>query len=708
MKSRMVELCILFIYFTYVLNMHRIRLDNFVSKLWRSIALTIHRRSITGRNSLIYEPNVAVARKNGLPIVALESTIITHGMPYPDNFNTALKVEDVIKSQGVVPATIGIIDGKIHVGLNNEQLETLSKTDSTKTMKCSRRDICSIVSHGLNGGTTVSATMLIAHAAGIPIMATGGIGGVHRGAELTLDISTDLTELGRTPIAVVCSGVKSILDIGKTLEYLETQGVPVIKIGESPEFPAFYCSETLDKIKAPCRISNAKEAADIMEAQRTLGINTGILFAVSIPEKYALEPGIMDSIISEALKKATVMRIMGKQITPFLLNELNEITQGQSLKANIGLIENNAKVAAEIALNLCKRSWTSCTESASARSTISREKPVVVGGAVLDTVFQVKEPQITCDGRMHVGRSRESCGGVGRNVADALIKLGLENTRLISVIGNDEPGKIILESLKDGGKTVKCMSKVTTPRFTVIVDTEGECHFGISEMESFSAITPKLIKEYQSHLEQASLIVLDGNLELDTMRCVLDIASRTNIPVWYEPTNIPHAAKIFETGQQWRRILHFISPNWNELKVIAKFFNIPTVENMDLTAVRNIAEQLIEYIPVVITTLGSQGVLVTRKASSHEPFYNENGELIVNSSIASRLYPVANGAEKSNEILCVSGCGDCLTAGIIYGIHKNLDEVNCISIALKAAALSLRSFDTVPQTLVMLSRSNKQ
>lgn len=270
--------------------------------------------------------------------------------------------------QGVVPATIGIIDGKIHVGLNSEQLETLSKADSARTMKCSRRDISFILSRGLNGGTTVSGTMLIAHAAGIPIMATGGIGGVHRGAELTFDISADLIELGRTPVAVVCSGVKSILDIGKTLEYLvdtwiyihfhnsynlltstlslkidieigllcsqETQGVPVVKIGEMPEFPAFYCSETLDKIKAPCRVSNAQEAASIVETQGVLGINTGILFAVSIPEKYALQPSVMDAAISEALKKASAMHITGKQVTPFLLSELNEITHGQSLEAS--------------------------------------------------------------------------------------------------------------------------------------------------------------------------------------------------------------------------------------------------------------------------------------------------------------------------------------------------------------------------------------
>ncbi|XP_029175763.1 pseudouridine-metabolizing bifunctional protein C1861.05 [Nylanderia fulva] len=690
--------------------MHRVRLNDLTIKLRRVSNLqpiVVHRRLIAGRNSLIYGSEVATARKNGTPIVALESTIITHGMPYPHNLNTALKVEDAVRKQGVVPATIGILEGKVHVGLNKEQLEILSKADSAKTIKCSRRDICFLASCGLNGGTTVSATMLIAHAANIAIMATGGIGGVHRGAEMTFDISTDLTELGRTPVAVVCSGVKSILDIGKTLEYLETQGIPVIKIGESPEFPAFYCSETLDKIKAPCRVSNAKEAANIVKMQRLLDINTGILFAVSIPEKYTLKPDIVDSAISEALERASAMHITGKQVTPYLLDELNKLTHGQSLEANMALIENNATVAAEVALNLSEGSSTSYLGPAPERSIISKQKPVVVGGAVLDTVVQVQDPKINHDGRTHAGQSRQSCGGVARNVADALIKLGLENTRLVSVVGLDDLGKVILESLGNGGETVKRVSDINTARFTVIVDVDGECHFCVSEMESFNEIDPELIEECRSHLEEASFIVLDGNPGPDTMRCVLDIASQANIPVWYEPTDIKKAANIFQAGPQWRNVLHFISPNRNELKVIGKHFNIPVPENMDLEAVKNTAEQLLKYIPNIITTLGSQGVLVTRKALQDEPFYDKNGKPIVNSSIASRLYPPVDGADKSSKILSVSGCGDCLTAGIIYGIHKNLDEASCISIALKAASLSLRSFDTVPRTLTMLSNSKK-
>ncbi|XP_011875981.1 PREDICTED: pseudouridine-metabolizing bifunctional protein C1861.05 [Vollenhovia emeryi] len=666
------------------------RLSDLAAKLWRRAgAPAIQRRS------LVYGPDVAAARRRGLPVVALESTIVTHGMPYPDNLNTALRVEDAIRMQGVVPATIGIIDGKIHVGLSSEQLEVLANADPARTVKCSRRDIAFVLSRGLNGGTTVSGTMLIAYAAGIPIMATGGIGGVHRGAELTLDISADLVELGRTPVAVVCSGVKSILDIGRTLEYLETQGVPVVKIGDTPEFPAFYCAATSDKLQAPCRVSNAEEAAGIVETQGVLGLNTGILFAVSIPEKYALQPSAVDAAISQALKKAGDMRVTGKQVTPFLLSELNEITRGRSLEANMALIENNAKVAAEIALSLCERSRKARVRPASVRSIVAKQKPTVIGASVLDTVLQVGEPKINNDGGTYTGRSRRSCGGVGRNVADALLRLGLGNTRLISVVGDDEHGRTVLESLGAGGETVRRVPGVDTARFTVVLDANGECNFNVSEMESFAAITPKLIKECQSHLEGASLIVLDANLELDTIRYVLDVASQANVPVWYEPTDVQKAARIFEVGPHWKDVLHFVSPNQNELKVIGERLDIPVAEDMDLAAVRNVAERLVEHIPVVITTLGAQGVLVTRRASQNEPFYDERGELIADSPVASRLYP----AERTGEILSVSGCGDCFTAGIIYGIHKNLDEIGCVAVALKAAALSLRSFDAVPRTL---------
>ncbi|XP_014470521.1 PREDICTED: pseudouridine-metabolizing bifunctional protein C1861.05 isoform X2 [Dinoponera quadriceps] len=693
--------------------LRRTRLVDLAARLRQGfIAPTIHRRSIADRSPFVYGPDVVTARRSGSPIVALESTIITHGMPYPDNLNTALRAEDAVRKHGAVPATIGIIDGKVYVGLNKEQLEVLSTADPTKTVKCSRRDVSTIVSHTLNGGTTVSATMLIAHIAGIQIMATGGIGGVHRGAELTFDVSTDLTELGRTPVAVVCSGVKSILDIEKTLEYLETQGVPVVKIGETPDFPAFYCSKTVDELKAPCRASNAEEAAGIVEAQRTLGVDTGILFAVPIPDRYALDPATMDAAIREALRKANDARVTGKRVTPFLLSELNEITRGRSLEANIALVENNAKVAAEIALSLCERRRSQGAPNAatapSARSITSRQKPVVVGGAILDTVLQVRDPEISNDGRTHDGHSRRSCGGVGRNVADGLVKLGLKNTRLISVVGDDEHGKAILDSLGAAAETVQRLPDEITARSTVVLNSKGECCFCVCEMESLAAIVPELIRERRSHLEEASLLVLDANLPPDTMRYVLDVASRAHVPVWYEPTDIQKAAKIFEVCRHWQDVLHFISPNLHELRVIGRFFGISVTgtdaESWEAEA-RRVAGELSKHIPVIITTLGERGALVTRRASENEPFYSEDGELIVDSSTAvSRLYPVErNAARPGEEVLSVSGCGDCLTAGVIYGVHRNLVESDCISLGLRAAALSLKSLDTVPPTLEVLS-----
>ncbi|KAK1119094.1 hypothetical protein K0M31_013597 [Melipona bicolor] len=342
----------------------------------------------------VFNSDVELAKKNGLPIVALESTIITHGMPYPDNLKTAIQVENVVRKKGAVPATIGILNGQIHVGLNNEQLQTLAKSDSIKTIKCSRRDISTVVAQKLNGGTTVSATMLIANLLDLPIMATGGIGGVHRGAEQTFDISTDLVELGHTPVAVVCSGVKSILDIEKTLEYLETQGVPVVKIGKTDYFPAFYCTETFQRTKVLHTVSNSQEAAKILKAQRELGLQTGLLFAVPIPEEYALDSKEMELAICNALESAKSKNISGKNVTPFLLKELNKITHGQSLRANMALIENNASVAAEIAMNLTEKCSQSSLNNASKCTLTAERNPIVIGGALMDTTLQVKESEI--------------------------------------------------------------------------------------------------------------------------------------------------------------------------------------------------------------------------------------------------------------------------------------------------------------------------
>ncbi|KAK6644637.1 hypothetical protein RUM43_000905 [Polyplax serrata] len=265
-------------------------------------------------------------------VVALESTIITHGMKFDYNIKTAREVERIIREQGAVPATIAVLNGEIKVGLTEIELEELAQKQED-CYKISRRDFPYIISHKLTGGTTVSGTMIIAHKVGIPIFVTGGIGGVHREGETTMDISADLTELGRTPVAVFCSGVKSILDIGKTLEYLETQGVAVATYGPSKVFPEFFCRGT--KFFSPCNLETDKAAAQFIETIFDMKLNSGLLIGVPIPDKYSLNERMISSAIEEGLQMAKKSDIRGKNVTPFLLSKVSEITEGKSLEASI-------------------------------------------------------------------------------------------------------------------------------------------------------------------------------------------------------------------------------------------------------------------------------------------------------------------------------------------------------------------------------------
>ena len=291
-------------------------------------------------------PDVEKAIKNKDPVVALESTIISHGMPYPKNVETALMVEDTVRSNKAVPATIAIINGRLKVGLTNEEIEFLATNEEVK--KVSRRDLPITVAQKLSGSTTVASTMIIASLAKIAVFATGGIGGVHRGAENTLDISADLEELANTNVCVVCAGAKAILDIGLTLEYLETKGVPVIGYKTS-ELPAFYSSES--GFDVDYKIDSALEIAEILKTKWSLSIDGGVLVTNPIPVAFELESSIMNEAINEAIIEANNENISGKEITPYLLSKVNELTEGKSLDANIKLIQNNANLASKIALH---------------------------------------------------------------------------------------------------------------------------------------------------------------------------------------------------------------------------------------------------------------------------------------------------------------------------------------------------------------------
>ena len=291
-----------------------------------------------------YSAEVATAKAQGSPLVALESTIITHGMPYPQNVQTAREVEEVIRKAGAVPATIAVMEGKIHIGLDGPRLESLAQASSV--MKLSRADLAVALSTKAVGATTVAATMICAARAGIEVFATGGIGGVHKGAESSFDISADLQELAATPVTVVAAGAKAILDIPKTLEVLETLGVPVIAVGQD-QFPAFWSRES--GLDAPLRMETAAQIAAAHRMRVALGVSGGQLVANPIPKDHELSKDYLATFIAQAQAEADAAGITGKSVTPFLLQRLFELTEGRSLTSNIALVKNNAALAAEIA-----------------------------------------------------------------------------------------------------------------------------------------------------------------------------------------------------------------------------------------------------------------------------------------------------------------------------------------------------------------------
>ena len=296
---------------------------------------------------LQFSPEVQAARAAGKPVVALESTIISHGMPYPQNVQTAREVEQVIRDAGAIPATIALIDGKICVGLADDQLERLGNANDA--LKVSRRDLAYVLAEKKLGATTVAATMICAALAGIEVFVTGGIGGVHRGAATSFDISADLQELARTNVAVVCAGVKSILDIGLTLEYLETHGVPVVSVGQ-PGFPAFFTRES--GFDADFQLDTPEQQARFIRTKWQLGLTGGVVVSNPVPAAAALENTEIDGIIAQALREAGAQGVKGKAVTPFLLARIKDLTGGRSLATNIALVKNNALAGARLALAL--------------------------------------------------------------------------------------------------------------------------------------------------------------------------------------------------------------------------------------------------------------------------------------------------------------------------------------------------------------------
>ncbi|KAG0314489.1 hypothetical protein BGZ99_008090 [Dissophora globulifera] len=651
--------------------------------------------------TLRYSDEVRAALDSNQPIVALESTIISHGMPYPQNYQTAIEVEKVVRDNGATPATIAIIDGDIHIGLSQNQIQDLSKLGRI-AVKASRRDLAVVMAKKQTGATTVSATMLLAHRAGISVFATGGIGGVHRGYEQTMDASADLTELGRTPVAVVCAGVKSILDIGRTLEFLETQGVTVA---------------TMLNIETP------KEVAELIAANQAVDLQSGIIIGVPIPEADAMDDDIVGEAINVAVKEAEEQKIFGKEITPFLLKRVNELTGGNSLKSNIALIKHNASVAAKIAKDLSSMSPRS-GYSARSYSTSARrmhhdqagQGPImVIGGTVVDITATAHDASSSAMlNSSYPGTTRISLGGVGRNVAEGVSKLNPDGCVFVSAVGSaaakqeQDSGSEIAASddlfgpwlMNEVGRRglrnleIHQVPGARTATYTALHDSTGNLLSAVADMGVFELLPPERVLEaIVKHKPET--ICFDGNLSVDCMRTILEASRAHNIKTKCTRLLDPSMRDILLDGA-----LHFASPNEYELQKMAIHARQLVNDNRshapedvavekkkeENSALNNLlldALSVTHFIPTLFIKLGAEGVLVFQRTGRVSDGLAKNGQVtpadledrMRSGVVRWRPFPAHN----VDNIRSVTGAGDSFVASVVTSLH-NLDRQGSLAL----------------------------
>ncbi|XP_034390908.1 pseudouridine-metabolizing bifunctional protein C1861.05 [Cyclopterus lumpus] len=664
--------------------------------LKRGIA-TFHSRLCKSGSLFRVHPSVSKALAENKPVVALESTIITHGMPYPHNLSTAMQVEAIVRAEGATPATVGVIEGEVHVGLSSEELEHLALCKSS--LKVSHRDLPYAVSKGLSGGMTVSATMIAAHRAGIPVFVTGGIGGVHRDGENSLDISADLTELGRTPIAVISAGVKSILDIGRTLEFLETQGVCVATYGASKNFPAFFSPQS--GFTSPCQVCSPEEAAQLIASSLSLGLQSGVLLAVPIPEEHAAAGQLIEEAIQAALAEARAKGITGRDVTPFILKMVNELTEGKSLQANIALIHNNAKVGSQIACALSKQ----MTERKSRGNTHHHGKHssdsdiVVIGGINVDFIAKGKTETLHF-GQTNPGSVCQSFGGVGRNIADSLSRLG-RSALLISATGADSHSETVLNYCKHMNTSgVLRLEEQNTATYCAVITESGELSLGLGDMDVHQQITEQYVSQFENQLSSATLVCLDGNIPVSTIDYVCSIARKHNINVWYEPTDSEKASKPF-LSDAWKS-LSYSSPNLAELRTMNKTLGLPTPEVLPssleevLSVAVALSRPLLEHVHCLVVTLGASGVLVCGEHDAGSVNLQPRKQKRRRRLCAVHYPALTVTAEETKN---VSGAGDSLAGALMAGILQRRDTDSCVRMGLLAARLSLASSHPIAPTL---------
>ena len=530
-----------------------------------------------------FGPAVRAALAAGRPVVALESSIISQGMPYPQNLEVARAVEDVVRAHGATPATIAIIKGVPTIGVEGDDLELLGT--SPDVTKASRRDVAFAMATGGTAATTVASTMLLCHQAGVRVFATGGIGGVHRGAEETFDVSADLAELGRTPVTVVCSGVKSILDIAKTLEVLESQGVAVVGFGcENGEFPSFFTNQS-GGLRAPLNVDGAADGdgariiAGMMRSAAALRMEGGIVVAAPNPEP--AEESVINSAIDSAVANAIADGVEGSKVTPYILKAVAAATGGSSLHSNIALVMNNAAVASRIACAHAAAEGAATAPTTPTTPTLAgaraRARAVVIGGAAVD-VHLAPTTGLPLDRfTSNPGTMGESWGGVGRNIAVGIAALandGDEPTAMVTAVGDDATGAALLAHMSSAGVDVQhahTVPALPTASYTAVMDEHGDLAVAIAAMDVLSEIDVSCVRSAYCDAS-TSFAIVDGNVAPGVMRTLAEARATSSASIWFEPTSVAKSTLPIESGSLDK--IDIVSPNVLELVAMVKALQV--------------------------------------------------------------------------------------------------------------------------------------
>ena len=628
--------------------------------------------------SFIVTQDIQSALANHEPIVALESTIVAHGMPYPTNYQVALAVEDIIRNAGVTPATIAIHQGSPHIGLSNHQLHDLANSSSS-AKKCSTRELCILTAPSVSsitpswGATTVASTMVLAHAVGIATFVTGGIGGVHRNGHVTMDISTDLQQLSNTPVVVVSAGIKSILDIAKTLQVLETLGVPVLSY-QTSDMPAFFHPSS--GLASPARVDTPTQVAQYYHAARALQLNHGML--VAVPNHHDAAGVEVEEAIQAALLELDTLQISGRDVTPFVLKRVAEQTSGASLQSNIALIQNNAKVGADIAIAIAEQQnqqpiilhahqlGLEPTTNKSSSSSSTPSSVVVMGGAVVDRI--AKPSSSLALYTSNPGTCTTSDGGVGRNIAEALSRLGTTVTFLTAIGNNDQDGRIV-ERLQCARHITTRVPHHQTATYLSILTDNGDLHAAVADMSVLSFIPAPAIEELQG----VSFLLMDGNPSLFALNQAVKNASVTCTMVCLEPTSVSKA-RIVASDANLLSQIHYAFPNSDECLGMAKEIDTLLGDNLQ-EAASVVLQAMHPDHACLVVTLGQEGVLLGSK---------RKGKSTTFQSIP---------AEQNVIVLNSTGAGDSLCGGFLHALVAGKNELEAVQFGMKAAVLSLQCAD---------------